>query len=114
MVLLAAARDLPQDAIPATKSQSGRTPKTTKHSDELLRRELRKNLHLRASELKEMHTDHLGNVSVRCIQNSLQKDLSIPRTLVDNVTKSLDGSNIVISLFIDLKKAFFFYKETFI
>ena len=27
-------------------------------------------------------------------------------TLVDNVTKSLDGSNIVISLFIDLKKAF--------
>ena len=27
-------------------------------------------------------------------------------TLVNNVTKSLDGSNIVISLFIDLKKAF--------
>ena len=27
-------------------------------------------------------------------------------TFVDNVTKSLDGSNIVISLFIDLKKAF--------
>ena len=27
-------------------------------------------------------------------------------TLVDNVTKSLDGSNIIISLFIDLKKAF--------
>ena len=27
-------------------------------------------------------------------------------TLVDNVTKSLDRSNIVISLFIDLKKAF--------
>ena len=68
MALLAAARDLPQDAIPATKSRFGRPPKTTKH----------KNHHLRASELKEMHPDHLGNVSVRCIQQSLQKDLNIP------------------------------------
>ena len=32
MALLAAARDLPQDAIPATKSRSGRPPKTTKHT----------------------------------------------------------------------------------
>ena len=36
MTLLAAARDLPQDAIPSTKSRSGRPPKTTKHTDDLL------------------------------------------------------------------------------
>ena len=31
-----------------------------------------------ASELKEMHPDHFGNVFVRCIQHRLQKDLNIP------------------------------------
>ena len=78
MVLLAAAYDQPQDAIPATKSRFGRPPKATKHTDELLSQELHKNPHLSASELKEMHPDHLGNDSVRCIQNSLQKDRNIP------------------------------------
>ena len=78
MVLLAAARDLHQDAIPATKSRSGRRPKTSKYTDDLLIRELRKNYLLRTSELKEMHPDHLGNVSVRCIQHSLQKNLNTP------------------------------------
>ena len=53
-------------------------PKTTKHTDDLLRRELRNNRHFSASGLKEMHPDHLGNVSVRCIQHSLQKELNIP------------------------------------
>ena len=38
MALLAAARDLPQDAIPSTKSRFGRLPKTTKHTDYLLSR----------------------------------------------------------------------------
>ena len=33
MALVAVARDEPQDAIPATKSRSGRPPKTTKHND---------------------------------------------------------------------------------
>ena len=78
MVLLAAARDLHEDAIPATQSRSGRLPETSKHTDDLLIRELRKKHQLSASELKEMHPDHLGNVSVRCIQRSLQKDLNIP------------------------------------
>ena len=78
MALLAVARDQPQDAIPATKSRSGRPPKTTKHTDDLLQQELRKNHHLGASEIKEMHPDHLGNVSVRCNQHCLQKDLNIP------------------------------------
>ena len=36
MVLLAAARDLPQDAFPAIKSRFGRPPKTTKHTGDLL------------------------------------------------------------------------------
>ena len=36
MALLAAARDLPQDAFPATKSRFGRPPKTTKHTGDLL------------------------------------------------------------------------------
>ena len=31
MAFLVAARDLPQDVIPATKSRSGRPPKTTKN-----------------------------------------------------------------------------------
>ena len=84
MVILAAARDLPQDAIPDTKSRSERPLKTSKHTDDLLKPELHKNPHLSASELIEMHPDHLGNVSVRCIQHSLQKDLSIP-----NVSKPL-------------------------
>ena len=78
MVMLPAARDLSQDDILATKSRFGRPPKTTKHTDDFLRRKLRKNHHLSASELKEMHADHLGNVSIRCIQHSLQKDLNIP------------------------------------
>ena len=53
------------------------------HTDDLLRRELRKNRHFSASELKEMHPDHLGNVSVR-FQHSLQKELNIPsRPAVD-------------------------------
>ena len=36
MVLLAAARDLTQNAIPVTKSRFGRQPRTTKHTDDLL------------------------------------------------------------------------------
>ena len=33
---MAAARDLPQDTIPATKYQFGQPLKTTKHTDDLL------------------------------------------------------------------------------
>ena len=42
------------------------------NTDDLLIRELRKNHQLSASKLKEMHPDHFGNVSVSCIQHSLQ------------------------------------------
>ena len=36
MQLLAAARDLTQNAIPVTKSRFGRPSNTTKHTDDLL------------------------------------------------------------------------------
>ena len=65
MTLLAAALDLPQNVIPATKPRSGRPPKTSKHLDDVWRQELRRNHYLDASELKEMHPDHLANVSIR-------------------------------------------------
>ena len=77
MTLLAAARDLPQNVIPATKPRSGRPPKTSKHPDDVRRQELRRNYHLSASELKEMHQDHLGNVSIRFIEHRRKKVLKI-------------------------------------
>ena len=49
MTLFAAARDLPQDVIPATKPRSGRPPKTSKLTDDVHRQELRRNHHLSAS-----------------------------------------------------------------
>ena len=62
MALLDAACDLHQDAISATQPQSGRPPKTSKHIDDVQRQELRRNLHLIASKLRELHPDLLGNV----------------------------------------------------
>ena len=49
MTLLAAACDLPQDVIPATKHRYGRPIQASKHTDVVRRQELRKNLHLSAS-----------------------------------------------------------------
>ena len=77
MTLLAAARDLPQNVIPATKPRSGPPPKTSKHPDSVRGQELRKNHHLDASELKEMHLDHLGNVSIRFFEHRPKKVLKI-------------------------------------
>ena len=77
MTFLVDARDLPQNAIPATKPRSGRQLKTTKHTDDVRRQELRRNHHLSAPELKEMHQDHAGNVSIRCTEHRLKKDLKI-------------------------------------
>ena len=77
MTLLAAARDLPQNVIPVTKPRSGRPPKTSKHPDDVRRQEFRRNHHLDASELKGMHRDHLGNVSIRFIEHRPKKVLKI-------------------------------------
>ena len=81
MTFLAAARDLPQNVIPDNKPRSGRPPKTSKHTDGVRSRELHRKHHLSASELNEMHQDHVGkfgNVSIRCIEQRLKKDLMIP------------------------------------
>ena len=78
MTFLAAARDLPQNVIPDNKPRSGRPPKTSKHTDGVQSHELHRKHHLSASELNDMHQDHVGNVSIRCIEQRLKKDLMIP------------------------------------
>ena len=78
MTLLAAARDLPQDVILASKSRSGRPIKATKHTDDVRRQSLRRNPHLSASKSKKMHQDHFEHVSIRCIEHRSKKDLMIP------------------------------------
>ena len=78
MTFLAAARDLPQYVIPDKKPRSGRPPKTSKHTDGVRSQELHREHHLSASELNEMHQDHVWNVSIRCTEQRLKKDLMIP------------------------------------
>ena len=62
MTLLAAARDVPQDVFPTTKSRSGQPPKTSKHTDDVRRQVLCRNPHLSASELKRMHQLRVGTL----------------------------------------------------
>ena len=60
MTFSAAARDLPQNVIPANKPRSGRPSKTSKHTDSMRSQELHRKHHLSASEFNEMHQDHVG------------------------------------------------------
>ena len=82
MTFLAAARDLLQDVIFLLTSLNlddhQRPPNTSKHTDDVRRRDLRRNPRLSASELKEMHQDLLGNFSIICIEHRPKKDLKIP------------------------------------
>ena len=78
MTLLAAARDRAQDVILAIKHGSGRPTKTPKHTDDVRRQELLRNPYHSASIFKEMHHNHLGNVSIRCNKHRRKKDLKIP------------------------------------
>ena len=50
---------------------------TSNLTDDERRQELRRNHHLSASELKGIHQDHLGNVSIRCMEHRPKKDLKI-------------------------------------
>ena len=77
MTFLAAVRDLPQNVIPANMPRSGRPPKTSKHTDGVRSQELHRKPNFSASELNEIHQDHAGNVSIRCIEQHLKKDLMI-------------------------------------
>lgn len=78
MRILAAASGLPPNTVPMHKYGGGRRKKTSNTTDTLLKRELYKNPRLTASELKAMHPDLLGDVSVRTIQHRLQIDLGLP------------------------------------
>ena len=75
---VAATRELPQNVIPANKPRSGRPPKTSKHTDGVQSQELHRKHDFSAPELNDMHQDHVGNVSIRCIELRLKKDLMIP------------------------------------
>ena len=59
MASLAAARGLPPNVIPDPKARSGRPRKTSTCTNFVIHRELCRNPHLSASELKEMHPDLL-------------------------------------------------------
>ena len=98
MTLLAAARDLPQIVMHATKPRSGRPPKIYKHTDDVRRQELRRDHHLIASKLKEMHRDHLGNVCIRCIEHRPKKEVSLSSLSRTSYFTTL----IIICLFISL------------
>lgn len=78
MALLAAASGLPPDVCPQYKPIPGRPRKTTKGTDNLLRREVLKNPRLTASQLKESHPKLLAKVSARTVRHRLQKDLKLP------------------------------------
>ena len=82
MASLAAARGLPPNVIPDPKTHLGRPRKTSTCTNFVIHRELRRNPHLFASELKEMHPDLLGKFSIRCIQHRLQKDMKLPSRCV--------------------------------
>ncbi|MPC33539.1 hypothetical protein E2C01_026893 [Portunus trituberculatus] len=73
-----AAAVLGTGAVPERKKGTGRKRKTHPRTDKLLEREVKKDSFITAKELKEAHADVLGEVSVRTIQDHLQKHLKLP------------------------------------
>ena len=78
MKVLSLASGLAYNVVPVQKYGGGRQKKTSNATDCLLKRELKKDARLTASQLKSLHPDLLSNVSVRTIQHRLQKDLGLP------------------------------------
>lgn len=76
--LVATARDLPPNVVPPRKPVPGRPRKTSKATDNLLRRESLKDPEITAGELKRSHPNLLQGVSERTIQHRLQKELCLP------------------------------------
>ena len=70
MTLLAAARDLPQYVIPATKLRSRRPLKTSKHTDE--------NWNPQLVHQNSKGCNRIFSGTYRCIQHRLQRNLNIP------------------------------------
>lgn len=73
-----AAAVLGTDEAPERKKGTGRKRKTDPRTDKMLEREVKKDPFITAKELKEAHPDVLGEVSVRTIQDRLQKLLKLP------------------------------------
>ncbi|XP_045106398.1 uncharacterized protein LOC123501567 [Portunus trituberculatus] len=73
-----AAAVLGSGAVPERKKGTGRKRKTHPRTDKLLEREVKKDPFITAKELKEEHANVLGEVSVRTIQDRLQKHLKLP------------------------------------
>ncbi|KAG7177742.1 putative Transposable element Tcb1 transposase-like 9, partial [Homarus americanus] len=71
--LKSAAAACPDSDVPPRKPIPGRPRKTTKATDELLKREVLKIPRKSAAEIKKAHPSVLGNVSERTIQNRLQE-----------------------------------------
>ena len=77
-LVLSLASGLAYNVVPVHKYKGGRQRKTSNATHCLLKRELKKDPRLTASQLKGSHPDLLSNVSVRTIQYRLQKDLGLP------------------------------------
>ena len=76
--LVATARGLPPNVVPPRKPVPGKPRKTSKCTDNILRREKLKNPEITAGELKISHPTLLQGVSERTIQHQLQKELGLP------------------------------------
>ena len=77
-ILKRVAASLATGVTPKRKIGSGAPRKTTPKTDTIMKREVKQNLALTASELKKMHPDLLNSVSTRTIQHHLQKDMGLP------------------------------------
>ena len=75
---LSLASGLAYNVVPVNKYGGGRQKETSNATDCLLKRELKKDPRLTASQLKGLLQDLLSNVSVRTIQHRLQKYLGFP------------------------------------
>ena len=79
MKVLSLASGLAYIVVPVHKYGGGRQ-KTSNATYCLLKRDLKQDPRLTASQLKGLHLDLLSNVSVRTIQHRLQKDFGLPET----------------------------------
>ena len=78
MRLLAASKGQLANVVPKHKFGGGRRRKTFVATHVLMKRELKKNPLLTASELNNLHPNLLKNVNVRTIRHRLQEDLGLP------------------------------------
>jgi transposase len=72
------AKATPSEECPTPKIRPGRATKTSKLTDDLIKRVVMKQPTISAREIKMAHIDLLKDVSIRTIQHRLQKDLHMP------------------------------------